>query len=287
MGFLDPTEHPMLISTGAPFLLGVSYVASLYVWRSNLDRDHPDTIKRRFVSAGFMTIISPVFVWKFGASNLLENHTLAELLGLRTAGLLQASILPLLLTMALFLGPTAMLLLDERYRMFCVPMFWRHSLQDWIWWRNHVVAPFSEEFTFRACMVPVLLGYYSHFWAIIISPLFFGVAHFHHMVERIRKGHDVLTSFLVSMFQFAYTTIFGMYSAFLFVKTGHFAAPFIVHAYCNFMGFPDFMEVINSEPKKRLLLMSLFVLGVVLFYLLLEDVTKPELYSNSIYGGEL
>ena len=33
-----------------------------------------------------MTIISPVFVWKFGASNLLENHTLAELLGLRTAG---------------------------------------------------------------------------------------------------------------------------------------------------------------------------------------------------------
>ena len=89
------------------------------------------------------------------------------------------------------------------------------------------------------------------------------------------------------MFQFAYTTIFGMYSAFLFVKTGHFAAPFIVHAYCNFMGFPDFMEVINSETKKRLLLMFLFVLGVILFYLLLEDVTKPELYSNSIYVGEL
>ena len=103
------------------------------------------------------------------------------------------------------------------------------------------------------------------------------------MVERIRKGHDVMTSFLVSMFQvgynqseasidvtwsvstnqrpvfmsldlfgpitshylfqFAYTTVFGMYSAFLFIKTGHFAAPFIVHAYCNFMGFPDFMEV--------------------------------------------
>ena len=86
------------------------------------------------------------------------------------------------------------------------------------------------------------------------------------MVERIRKGQDVMTSFLVSMFQFAYTTIFGMYSAFLFVKTGHFAAPFIVHAYCNFMGFPDFMEVVNSEPRKRLVLMFLFVMGVVLFY---------------------
>ena len=35
-------------------------------------------------------------------------------------------------------------------------------------------------------------GHYSQFWAIIISPLFFGVAHFHHMVERIRKGWDPL-----------------------------------------------------------------------------------------------
>ena len=39
------------------------------------------------------------------------------------------------------------------------------------------------------------------FQAIIVSPLFFGVAHFHHMVERIRKGEPVLTSFLISMFQ--------------------------------------------------------------------------------------
>ena len=34
-----------------------------------------------------------------------------------------------------------------------------------------------------------------------------------------------------------------MYSALLFIRTGHFAAPFLVHAYCNFMGFPDFVEV--------------------------------------------
>ena len=37
--------------------------------------------------------------------------------------------------------------------------------------------------------------------AIIVSPLFFGVAHFHHMVERIKKGEPVLASFLISMFQ--------------------------------------------------------------------------------------
>ena len=166
-------------------------------------------------------------------------------------------------------------------------MFWRQSLKDWIWWRNHVVAPFSEEFTFRACMVPVLLGYYTHQQAIIISPLFFGVAHFHHMVERIRKGQDICTSFLVSVFQFTYTTVFGMYSALLFVKTGHFAAPFLVHAYCNFMGFPHFGKVINSEPKKRLFLILMFVIGALAFYLLLDSFTVVDWYSNTVYKGQL
>ena len=106
------------------------------MWRSKHDRDHPDTIKRRFVSAAFMTLVSPLFVWQCGAANLLDTFSISELLGLRTAGgsasshrfcliltvvsclhllfsgLVQASLLPLLLTMILFLGPTAMLLLD-------------------------------------------------------------------------------------------------------------------------------------------------------------------------------
>eukprot|EP00090_Calanus_glacialis_P002665 TRINITY_DN11998_c0_g1_i1.p1 TRINITY_DN11998_c0_g1~~TRINITY_DN11998_c0_g1_i1.p1 ORF type:complete len:287 (-),score=57.36 TRINITY_DN11998_c0_g1_i1:540-1400(-) len=286
MGF-NQTDHPMLVSTGAPFLLGLSYVASLYVWRSNLDRDHPDTIKRRFISAAFMTIVSPVFVYMFGSPELLAKYPLAEIIGLRWPGLVQASIFPLVLTMVLFLGPTVMLLCDDRFRVYCVPMFWRQSLRDWIWWRNHVVAPFSEEFTFRACMVPVLLGYYTHQQAIIISPLFFGVAHFHHMVERIRKGQDIFTSFLVSVFQFTYTTVFGMYSALLFVKTGHFAAPFLVHAYCNFMGFPDFGEVANSEPRKRMFLIVMFVTGALAFYLLLDRFTVVSWYSNMVYTDQM
>ena len=111
----------------------------LQVWRSKHDRDHPDTIKRRFVSAAFMTLVSPLFVWQCGAANLLDTFSISELLGLRTAGgsasslrfcliltvvsclhllfsgLVQASLLPLLLTMILFLGPTAMLLLDVGY----------------------------------------------------------------------------------------------------------------------------------------------------------------------------
>jgi len=284
MGWFNQEESPQLVSTLAPLLLGVSYVSSLYVWRSNYDRDHPETIKRRFISAAFMTLVSPFFVYKFGAPSLLSQFSLSEILGLRWTGLVQACLLPLLLTITLFLGSTVMMLMDDKSRIYLSPLYWEHYLRDWIWWRNHVVAPFSEEFTFRACMLPVLLGYYTHKQAIIISPLFFGVAHFHHMVERIRKGQDILSTFLVSLFQFAYTTIFGMYSALLFVRTGHLAAPFLVHAYCNFMGFPDFAEVYNSPPGKRVFLCSMFVLGALLFYCLMDTIVDEELFDNKLYS---
>jgi len=232
-----------------------------------------------------MTVVSPFFVSIFGAPHLLDKYSLIEILGIRWPGLVPASVLPLFLTFILFLGPSLMLLTDSRFRAYCVPMFWKQNLQDWIWWRNHVVAPFSEEFTFRACMLPVLLGYYTQKQAILISPLFFGIAHFHHMLERIRKGQDVMTALLVSVFQFTYTTIFGMYSALLFIRTGHFAAPFLVHAYCNFMGFPDFAEVLRYEKRERALISVVFVLGALAFYMSLDPLTNPELYSNTVYHG--
>lgn len=116
-----------------------------------------------------------------------------------------------------------------------------------------------------------------------MSPLFFGIAHFHHMIERIRGGQDLKTAFFISSFQFGYTTIFGMYSAFLFVRTGHLASCVIVHGFCNFMGFPDLIELLHQEPKKRIVLSGFFCLGLGVFYKLLLTLTQPSLYSNTIY----
>lgn len=282
MGF-NQADNPFLVSTITPILLAAFYVGSLYVWSNRHDRDHPDTIKRRFISAAFVTIFSPTFVLFFGSPNLLAKFSLSHILGLRLEGLFAASVYPVLLTVILFLGPTVVLFTDARFTSFFSLDVWKQNFQDWIWWRNQIVAPFSEEFTFRACMIPILLGYYTPNQAVLISPLFFGVAHLHHMIERIRQGQSVMTSFLVSLFQFTYTTVFGMYSALLFVKTGHFAAPFLVHSYCNFMGFPDVTEVFNFEPKKRLLVSLTFVAGVVLFYFLLHPVLNTDIYSNTIY----
>ena len=88
----------------ASCLLGLSYVLSLYIWSlpwqtaseaapSFLqDRDHPSTIKRRFVSAFCMLFVSPPFVVAFGARALLDapGATLASVIGFRGEGMLSA-----------------------------------------------------------------------------------------------------------------------------------------------------------------------------------------------------
>eukprot|EP00095_Tigriopus_kingsejongensis_P000899 snap_masked-scaffold186_size273091-processed-gene-0.0 protein:Tk00899 transcript:snap_masked-scaffold186_size273091-processed-gene-0.0-mRNA-1 annotation:"caax prenyl protease 2" len=270
--------------------LALSYVLSLYIWGRNNghDRDHPSTIKRRFISAFCMLFISPVFVHLYGSKALLARHSFWAVIGFRWAGLLEACLIPLVLTWILFLGPIGLMILsDTRARLLLMPQYWWQSGHDLIWWRNQVVAPFTEEYTFRACMLPILLGSFNEPTAVMVAPLFFGIAHLHHMIERIRKGQPVKTALLISIFQIHYTTIFGMYSAFLFVRTGHIAAPVIVHGFCNFMGFPDFGEMLNRPPRERLFLVCLSVVGVVGFYSCLYSFTDPSLYHNHVYRWKI
>ncbi len=274
----------LLGSVSASFCLALSYVLSLYVWRSPHDRDHPETIKRRFVSALGMTLVSPVFASIFGAADLVSRHGVWASVGLRWEGLPAACVVPVGLTVVLFLGPLAVMVHGGAApRMLLRPYYWRHCLSDLIWWRNHVVAPFTEEFTFRACMLPILLGYFTPGSAALVSPLFFGVAHLHHMAERLRQGQPLASAALISLFQMSYTTVFGVYSAFLFLRTGHLMAPVVVHGFCNFMGFPDFAEAANQPPRLRLVFAALYLAGVAAFFALLYPLTEPKMYHNIIY----
>eukprot|EP00096_Caligus_rogercresseyi_P013076 TRINITY_DN5731_c0_g1_i1.p1 TRINITY_DN5731_c0_g1~~TRINITY_DN5731_c0_g1_i1.p1 ORF type:complete len:287 (+),score=35.76 TRINITY_DN5731_c0_g1_i1:133-993(+) len=283
MGF---NSEPSLANTSLPaFALGCTYVLSLYVWRTDIkDRDHPATIKRRFISALFTTLVAPVFVLSFGHAGLLEEHGLCATIGIRAPGLFSALLLPLLLTLTLFLGPFVSLLLSVQGGLWSnTRQYLSTGFQSWIWWRNHIVAPFTEEFTYRACIIPILIGYFSPTSSILISPLLFGIAHFHHMVEKVRRGQDLLSAFLVSGFQFSYTTVFGTFSAYLFLRTGHLASPVVAHGFCNFMGFPDLSELSPLSGNRQRALLGVYVLGVILFFLLIGPLTEPSLYSNHIY----
>lgn len=68
-------------------------------------RNHPEVIKKRFLSVGFMMLLSPLFPWIISSREFNEKVPLWFAMGFRLKGFLTAFILPLLLTMLLFLGP--------------------------------------------------------------------------------------------------------------------------------------------------------------------------------------
>ncbi|KAG5872674.1 hypothetical protein JTB14_012950 [Gonioctena quinquepunctata] len=266
------------------FILSVTYLASLHVWNSPYSRDHPSTIKKRFISVFAMLFISPCFLYVGLDNETLEKVTFLETLGLRIEGLVQAIFLPLILTMVLFLGPISMEICSALNPGSKEKKFWFSNVTNLIWLRNHVVAPISEEFTYRSCMLPMLLQCFSPTLAILSCPLFFGVAHFHHLWERINHmGMSLDLALKISCFQFTYTTLFGIYSAYIFHRTGHFISPVIIHAFCNHMGFPEVLEIATYQPKKKIIIISLFFVGFGVWCLMLRPLTDPSLYQHKLY----
>lgn len=81
------------------------------------------------------------------------------------------------------------------------------------------------------------------------------VAHLHHAWENYRtlgKTKDAFIQALcISMFQFTYTTVFGWYVSYLFLKTGNLWPCVLCHSFCNIMGFPDFDRIQDKSKKQK------------------------------------
>ncbi|ESP02896.1 hypothetical protein LOTGIDRAFT_111054 [Lottia gigantea] len=274
-------------------LFAIIYVGSLYVWSDIFFRDHPKTIKRRFISVGIISLIVPPVIYCFSQTkDSIDAHSILEWLGIRYTGLIPAMILPLLLTMVLTmlkeiaqdLNSLGCFLLIHMF-LYLEPRYWTNCFSNLMWIRNHLVAPFSEEFIFRACMLPLLVPAFGAGTSVFLCPLFFGVAHFHHMIEKVITGQQpVFEAFKTSSFQLCYTTVFGAYSAFLFMRTGHVIAPILAHAFCNHMGFPVFGEVMGYQQPTRMKLIVAFIVGLIGWLSLLYPLTSPSIYGNDVYS---
>ncbi|XP_061620578.1 CAAX prenyl protease 2 [Phyllopteryx taeniolatus] len=273
------------VSVLSCLLLACSYVGSLYVWRSELPRDHPAVIKRRFTSVLIVSGMAPLFVWAWREFTGIKTvPSLLAIMGIRFEGFVPAVVLPLLLTMVLFLGPLTQLAMDcpwsfmDGIRVAFDPCFWMVCFSDMRWLRNQVVAPLTEELVFRACMLPMLVPCVGPAAAILTCPLFFGVAHFHHVIELLRFRQGTLSGiFLSAVFQFSYTAVFGAYTAFILMRTGHLVGPVLCHSFCNYMGFPAISAALEHPHRHAVL--SSYLLGVLLFLLFLFPFTDPAYYA--------
>jgi prenyl protein peptidase len=284
--------------------IAFSYVVSLYIHPFGKkffafptgERNDPAEIQSRFHRVLYASIFSLIlsttfqFFRAFSSGSTPDLSNIVAMMGFRLTGLGTAAIIPVLLTLLLFSGPLLGDYLMGRFRGYnraFVSLLYhnrhfrrrilRDSLYSLIWWRAYVVAPLSEEFVYRACLVPVVISCYGQTAAILMSPLSFGVAHLHHIFDRIRLGTSVMEAVTTTLFQIFYTCLFGAYSTYLFVRTEHFIAPVLVHALCNSLGVPD-VAALKSERKG--VIIAAYFLGLFSWMLLLDPVTTPSLYGN-------
>lgn len=88
---------------------------------------------------------------------------------------------------------------------------------------------------------------------ILVSPLVFGLAHLHHLYEfRVaHPGVPLPAALLRSAFQLGYTTLFGAYATFVFLRSGSLLAAFAVHVLCNCMGLPRVWGAVAGDDDPR------------------------------------
>lgn len=145
--------------------------------------------------------------------------------------------------------------------------------ERWIYLRNLMFAPLTEEILFRGSIVSALARTTLSTGSIVtIAPLFFGSAHIHHAVVKLRQGDSPLTVAIQTAVQFAYTSFFGSYASFAYLRSRSILAVTLSHSFCNAMGLPDLQFVRKGGHlySYRMWLLAAHVGGVVAFGLTID-----------------
>ncbi|CAI2352970.1 unnamed protein product [Caenorhabditis sp. 36 PRJEB53466] len=228
--------------------LPVSYVLLVHVFdRNGTDRNDPDSIQRRFRGAFLSNLISIAVT----AYYLLEytNSPLLEM-GIRWDNISQSIVFPFVLMHSFYFGQFVMMYIDRTLWHYLDSYEWKTCWNSWVWRRDILVGPLTEEIVFRCCSSTLM----AHIWGapltILLNPIPFAASHFHHIWDDQRKGYSLAHSILQRGFQFCYTYVFGMFATYLQLTTRHAVVPIIAHSICNAQGLPLWMEIANY-PKRR------------------------------------
>lgn len=214
----------------------------------------------------FTASSSFIFIYSFLLSHKNIDSDFLKILGIRRDGLFPAMLSSIGLTGTLFLGPFIQKFLQNDQKT--ENSLHNNNFDFLISFRTLIAAPITEELVYRACLVPLLFKFCDSSAKLIFTvPLFFGVAHTHHLFEKIFiLKQDVKTSVILTVVQLTYTTIFGAMSTFFYVKTAHLPAVIAMHALCNYFGLPNFGKVWFEQNKlKKYSLIGFYVLGLVGF----------------------
>ncbi|KAL2393493.1 putative CAAX prenyl protease 2 [Exophiala dermatitidis] len=259
-GYQDKDEP--IISTATATILSIAftliYVVPFYLSASTrpsptLNRDAPSVIRARVrtvtgacIAASAATLYLLVVTAKLTAVDALH------LLGwwpIRPIDVAKCCALTLLL----YIGPLFEKIFIERD----LDDFHRgrkivESLSSWQGYRNYVAGPITEEIIFRSVLVPLhLLAKLSPTKVVFLTPFYFGIAHVHHFYEfTLTHPYTPLApAILRTVFQFGYTTLFGWFADFIYLRSGSLYACIIIHAFCNWVGLPRFWGRVERREQ--------------------------------------
>ncbi|KAI0030537.1 hypothetical protein K488DRAFT_54010 [Vararia minispora EC-137] len=164
------------------------------------------------------------------------------------------------------------------------------KISTWQGIRNFVFGPVTEELVWRSCVIAAYhLARASRNQMIFLTPLSFGagnantnpIAHLHHGFEtftRLGRNANAFKIALIStLFQFAYTTLFGFHCAFLFIRSGTVFVPMIAHVFCNIMGVPQLQQEVRQHPGRASQIKIMYVLGIISYiYTMRHWTLNPE-----------
>ncbi|KAF2755513.1 hypothetical protein EJ05DRAFT_104430 [Pseudovirgaria hyperparasitica] len=270
--FRKEPEKPAL-SPGSAALISVLftliYILPFYLSPATrpsptLSRDAPSSIRARIRAVSLSCLVaSLVTIYAVQHYTYARPLDTLNLLGWWPVSLKDAA-KTLLLTAILFAGPL--------FEAGVVEGGWRRwirgwplyeaVLADWVGCRNYIAGPVSEELIWRSLIIPLhLLGHITPLRTVFLTPLYFGIAHVHHYYEfrLTNPGVPALPALARSLFQFAYTSLFGFYAAFVFLRTRSLLGLILAHSFCNWMGLPrfwgrvgeDVVVVVNGERERE------------------------------------
>jgi len=276
-------------------LASVGFVGSLYAFVPSkvnlLERNDALQIKWRSASGSIACIAAlTAFPLFFGAMVPYQAHVSTLL-----SDEIRACAGVLLNSSLLFLGPIAVSMMNvydylqrnqsqtmatflQAYHDFYLRPIGNGILRPagnerWIYLRNLVFAPLTEEIVFRGSIVSALARTtLSTGSIVIIAPLFFGSAHIHHALVKLRQGDSPMTVAIQTAVQFAYTSLFGSYASFAYLRSRSILAVTLSHSFCNAMGLPNlqFVRKGGHLHSYRMWLLAAHVGGVVAFGLTIE-----------------
>lgn len=252
------TPQPLLSERTAlacALLFTIFYVAPFYLsptlrTSAVTSRDAPAVIRARVRAVGLTclacTVVAVYLLAIYGHSS---PSGVLRLLGLWPIIPFDIVKVLLLVVMLFTCSLYESIIVDGDWRDWSFNAFKEAIWDNWTGYRNLIIAPASEELVFRALTIPLfLLAKTSPKRIVFLTPLVFGLAHLHHLFsflqsrtpsgQRFPPAGVWLHGIVASTFQFTYTSIFGFFAAFVFLRTGNLWAVIMAHTFCNWMGVP-------------------------------------------------